>query len=305
MNGKANKQVASRLIATSAALFALFLCGGAALAQPLPVLQYEPPKNFTGSLGKDPSAHVSFNADAMINVYPFRRVNGPFESQFRNTRLSEQLTPDSREGQLAGPVEFQSVKVPGAEVAMFARFVEDRSGAARYRLRVAVYSGGAVALVDYNAAGPDGYQRNWPAIAGVLDSLRVATATSEARTSPPPKPGSTGGVDGLYLANTRRFYPAIGGVPGSGDWRIATRFYLLSPDGRVHRGYDLPAAPGGNIRAFDYATAAREDAANTGTFSVEAARLTLRTGAGETVEGVVDGDGLAIDNMKFKKAALK
>jgi hypothetical protein len=286
------------------ALLALLLGGGAAIAQPLPVLQYEPPKDFTGSLGKDPSAHVSMNADATINVYPFRRLSGAFEEQFRRTRLRELLVPDSREIQLAGPVEFQPIQVPGAHAAMFARFVESRYGAARYRLRVAIYSGGAVALVDYSAAGPDGYQRNWPAVAGVLDSLKV-NASSETKAETRPKPGATGGVDGLYLANTQRFYPRIGGAPGSGDWRIATRFYLLSPDGRFHRGYDLPEAPGGNIRAFDYAKAAREDAANTGTFSVKGGKVTLRTGAGEIVEGSVGDAELKVDNMTFKKAALK
>ena len=288
------------------ALLALLFNAGAALSQPL--LHYEPPKNFTGSLGKDPSAHVSMNADATINVYPFRPLRGVFEEQFRRTRLRELLVPDGQETQLAGPVEFQPIQVPGAQAAMYARFVENRYGAARYRLRVAIYSSGAVALVDYNAAGPDGYQRNWPAVAGVLDSLKV-DVSSDAKAETKPKPGASGagasgGVDGLYLANTQRFYPRIGGAPGSGDWRLATRFYLLSPDGRFHRGYDLPAASG-NIRAFDYAKAAREDAANTGTFSVKGGKVTLRTGAGEIVEGSVGDAELKVDNMTFKKAALK
>jgi len=288
------------------AAFALLLAAGGALAQPLPLLQFEPPKGFTGSLGKDPSAHVSFNADAMINVYPFRRLNGPFEEQFRRTRLRELLVPDGQEAQLAGPVEFQPLKVPGAQAAMFARFVENRSGAARYRLRVAIYAGGAVAIVDYNAAGADGYQRNWPALAAVLDSLKVGTSTSEARADRQPTAAAApGGVDGLYLASTQRFYPRIGGSPGSGDWRIATRFYLLSPDGRFHRGYDLPAAPGGNIRAFDYAKAEREDAANTGTFTVKGGRVQLRSRTGDVAEGQVAGEELKVDQMTFKKAALK
>ena len=158
------------------ALLGLLFSASAALAQPLPVLQFEPPRGFTGSLGKDPSAHVSFNADAMINVYPFRRLQGAFEEQFRRTRLRELVTPDAQEGQLGGPVEIQQIKVPGAEDALFARFVESRAGAMRYRLRLAVFSGGAVAIVDYNASGPEAYHRNWPALAGVLDSLRVAAA---------------------------------------------------------------------------------------------------------------------------------
>jgi hypothetical protein len=283
----------------------LLLGAGAALAQPLPVLNFEPPKSFTGSLGKDPSAHVSMNADAMINIYPFRRLTGPFEEQFRRTRLRELLTQDSQEVQLAGPVDIQSIKVPGAEAALFARFAETRSGAARYRLRVAIFSAGAVALVDYNAAGPDGYQRNWPAMAGVIDSLKVGPAETKAETKPKPGAAATGGADGLFLASTRRFMPTVGGSPGSGTWQIATRFYLLSPDGRFHRGYGLPEAPGGNIGAFDYAKAEREDAPNTGTYTVKGGRVLLRTRSGDTVEGRVAGGELAIDNMTFKKAALK
>ena len=288
------------------ALFGLLLTASAALAQPLPVLHFDPPKGFTGSLGREPSAHVSMNGDAMLNVYPFRRLNGAFEEQFRRTRLREMLTPDSQEAQLAGPVEFQTVKVPGAEAALFARFAENRSGAVRYRLRVAVFSAGAVALVDYNANGPGGYQNNWPGVAGLLDSLKVVLETrAETKPAAGAKGGVGGKVDGLYLASTRRFVMRIGGAPGSGDWEIATRFYLLSPDGKFHRGYGLPSAPGGEIRNFDYARAAREDGPNTGTYTFKGGKLALRTGAGDMVEGSVDGGELAIDNMKFKKSALK
>ena len=38
---------------------------------------------------------------------------------------------------------------------------------------------------------------------------------------------------------------------------------------------------------------------------VKGGKVVLRTGGGETVEGSVSGDELAIDKMKFKKAALK
>jgi hypothetical protein len=287
----------------------LLLAAGAVMAQPLPVLQFEPPKGFTGSLGKNPSAHVSMNGDATLNIYPFRRLNGAFEDQFRKTRLRELVTPDSQEGQLAGPVEVQLLPVPGAEKAFFARFAENRFGSLRYRLRVAVYSGGAVALVDYNAAGADGYQRNWPAVAAVLDSLKVGAAETTAKGNAAqvkPQAAPAGGVDGLYLASTRRFVMRIGGAPGSGDWEIATRFYLLSPNGRFHRGYGLPSVPGGDVRAFDYAKAEREDGANTGTYTfVKGGKLVLRTRTGDAVEGSVSGGELAVDNMTFKKAALK
>ena len=282
-------------------LFGLLLTASAALAQPLPVLHFDPPQGFTGSLGKDPSAHVSMKGDATLNIYPFRRLNGSFEEQFRRTRLRELLVQDSQEAQLAGQIEIQKLAVPGAEAAMFARFAENRFGSTRYRLRLAIYSASAVALVDYNANGPDAYQSNWPAVAAVLDSLKVGAP--EAPTAAKPTP--SGGVPGLYLASTRRFVMRIGGPPGSGDWEIATRFYLLSADGRFHRGYGLPSVPGGDVRTFDYAKAEREDAANTGTYTRKGGRLVLRSRTGDTVEGTVTGAELTIDNTTFKKAALK
>jgi hypothetical protein len=279
----------------------LLLASAVALAQPLPVLHFNPPQGFTGSLGKDPSAHVSMNGDATLNIYPFRRLNGPFEEQFRRTRLRELLVQDGQEAQLAGPVEIQKLAVPGAEAALFARFTENRFGTTRYRLRLGVYSAGAVALVDYNANGPDAYQGNWPAVAAALDSLKVGAPEPTTASKPTP----TGGASGLYMASTRRFVMRIGGPPGSGDWEIATRFYLLSADGRFHRGYGLPSVPGGDVRAFDYAKAEREDAANTGTYTLKGGRLVLRSRTGDTVEGTVAGAELAIDNTTFKRAALK
>jgi hypothetical protein len=290
------------------ALLTLAFVAGHALAQPLPALQFEAPKGFTGSLGRDPSAHVSMNGDAMVNVYPFRKLDGPFAEQFRRTLLRELLKPDAQEVRLAGAPEIKPVQVPGAQEALFARFVEDRYGTARYRLRLAILAAGAVAIVDYNANGPEAYQRNFAALGGVLDSLKVEAAVAAAEPQPAPAAaaGKGGGaVDGLYMRSTRRFVMRIGGPPGSGSWEMATRFYLLSKDGRFHRGYGLPAVPGGDIRKFDYAKAEREDAHNTGTYTVKAGRVLLRSSRGDREEGTVAGDELAIDNMTLKKAALK
>ena len=287
---------------TRVPVLALLLCACAALAQPLPVLEFVAPQGFTGSLGKDPSTHVSRSGDAIVTVYPFRRLDGPFAEQFRRTLLREVLQHDSQEARLAGAPEIQALAVPGAQAAMSARFVEDRFGTARYRLRLAIYSGGAVALVDYNAKGPQAYQENWPALAGVLDSLKVGAAKQPAQAAAKPAPR---GVDGLYLGSTRRYVMRIGGSPGSGDWQVAQRFYLLSADGRFHRGYDLPSVPGGDVRRFDYAKAQREDAANTGTFTVSGKRVTLRSATGDTMEGELAGAELRVDSMTFKKAALK
>lgn len=284
----------------------LAFAAGAASAQPLPVLHFAPPQGFTGSLGRDPSAHISMSGDAIVKVHPFRPLAGAFAEQFRRTLLREALKPQDQEVRLGGPAEIAPVAVPGAQEALFARFIEDRHGAARYRMRLAVYSTGAVALVEYDANGPDAYQRNWPAFAGVLDSLKVSNAVAAAPSSPEKRSSEkTTAADGLYLASTRRFVMSIGGAPGSGSWQMATRFYLLSPDGRFHRGYDLPSVPGGDLRRFDYDAAARADRGNTGTYTRKGNRLVFASGTGERLEATLSGEELAVDSLKFRKAALK
>lgn len=288
------------------ALPVLAFIAGTASAQPL--LRYEPPADFTASLGRDPAVHVSKGGDAIINVYPFKPLAAAqFESRFRATRLREMLAYDSQEEKLAGPQEIQAVPIPGADAALFARFAEDRYGTLRYRLRVAISAGGAVAIVDYNAKGADGYQRNWPAFAALLDSIKVSTETAAQSLAPKALNGKgmAGGADGLFLATTQRFMPAFGGAPGSGSWTTATRFYLLSKDGRFHRGYGLPSVPGGELRNFDFAKAEREDPHNTGTYTVSGDRVVVRTRGGDSMEGRLARDELAIDSLKLKKAALK
>jgi hypothetical protein len=126
--------------------------------------------------------------------------------------------------------------------------------------------------------------------------------TSAAKPAPASKPGA---VDGLYLASTRRLQLRIGGPPGSGEWVIDTRFYLLSADGRFHRGYGLPSVPGGDVRRFDYAEAERKDAPNTGTFTVKGNQVQLKPRSGDAATGTVAGEALRIENLTFKKAALK
>lgn len=139
----------------------------------------------------------------------------------------------------------------------------------------------------------------------VLAGLLVAAAAAAAQPPPVPKPGAIAGAEGLYLGTTRRFMPRIGGPVGSGDWLVATRFYLLSPDGRFHRGYNLPSASGGDVRRFDYAGAERADPGNTGTFALEGRRVVFRPRTGDTAQGELAGGELKVDNMTFRKAALK
>ncbi len=112
-------------------------------------------------------------------------------------------------------------------------------------------------------------------------------------------------VAGLYLATTRqlRFNPF--GPPGSASWEVATEFYLLSRDGRVFRGRDLPNAPEGDISRFDYDAARLEAPGNYGTYTAGATEVVMRFGEppGETIAaGRLEPDVLDIRGTRFKRS---
>lgn len=163
---------------------AFFACA----AQAQPVLQMQPPQGFTGSLGRDPAAHVSKEGDAIVTVYPFKALQVPFEEAFRATLLRERIQEDRQERKLAGAPEIHRIAVPGAQDALFAKFVEDRSGTLRYRLRVAILAAGAVAIVDYDADGPKAYMGHWPVVSTALESMKVSkprAAAAKAKAGAP------------------------------------------------------------------------------------------------------------------------
>ena len=115
----------------------------------------------------------------------------------------------------------------------------------------------------------------------------------------------TASVAGLYLATTRqlRFNPF--GGPGSASWEVATEYYLLSPDGRVFRGRDLPNAPGGDISRFDYDGARREAPGNYGTYTVAGTKVVVLFGdpPHETITATSpEPDVLEIRGTKFTRS---
>ncbi|SBS70436.1 hypothetical protein [uncultured Microbacterium sp.] len=106
-------------------------------------------------------------------------------------------------------------------------------------------------------------------------------------------------MQGLFLASTHRFVFDVTGPPGSGERVVATRYYLLSGDGRFHRGWGLPSVPGGDIAAFDFAAVETEDAYNTGTYTVEGERILFHPMTGDEEAGVFDGDRLHAEQLSF------
>ena len=116
----------------------------------------------------------------------------------------------------------------------------------------------------------------------------------------------------LYLGSALQFVPSpvLGASTGSGSWMSGTRFYLLSADGRVYRGYRLPKAPGGDIQRFDFEKAKTEDPYNSGVFVVESDRVLLRFGGGvapqEESSPVPKANGpLEINGTRYPRQPLK
>jgi hypothetical protein len=132
-----------------------------------------------------------------------------------------------------------------------------------------------------------------------------ATWSWSTPLSPHPPNTSDAVAAGLYLATTRqlRFNPF--GSPGSASWEVATEFYLLSRDGRVFRGRDLPSAPDGDISRFDYDAARREAPGNYGTYTVRGNQVIMQLGDAphETITATrSEPDVLDIRGTKFTRS---
>ncbi|HEX6842256.1 MAG TPA: hypothetical protein VF113_12030, partial [Stellaceae bacterium] len=91
-----------------------------AAQQTLPVLRYTPPSNVYRSGASSPEDY-SFNGfNASVQVYPFRPFSGDIQRTFRATLLRDWITPMHQEERLGGQPTFQTIKVPGAQLALAA-----------------------------------------------------------------------------------------------------------------------------------------------------------------------------------------
>jgi len=296
------------------AVCALLLCLSpvAALAQ-LPVLKFNPKiPGYEGGSG-DPSTWVAENTypGAILYVYPFRVLSGDFAGQFRRTLLRDLVSKDVQEAGLAQPASIEPLQISGADAALAARFVEDYWGTPRHRLRIAVLARGAVAIVDYVSHDADSFQRNLYGVSEMVKTMSVG-AQQAATPQTAPQLAALKSLAGLYLGSALQFVPSpvLGATPGAGSWMPGTRFYLLSPDGKVYRGYGLPKTPDADISRFDFEKARLEDPYNSGVFIVEGRRVILRFGGGvapeEQTSGVPRAGGpLEINGTTYKLQPLK
>lgn len=291
--------------------FLLVFASATAVGQALPVLNLDPKiPGFSGGSG-EPSSWTADNAypGATLLVYRFRPFSGDFAGRFRQTLLRD-LVNDLQQTRVAGAPVIEPATIPGADAAFTAKFIEDYYGVARYHFRLAILASGAVAVLDYSAQGEESFQRHFGGVAQMLKTLSVTTG-QVAKVPGPQQTAAAKRLAGLYLGSAMRFVssPVLGASPGSGSWMASTRFYLLSADGKVYRGYGVPKAPGGDINRFDFEKARAEDPGNSGVFTVEGSRVVLRFGGGvgpeEQSSPLPKADGsLEINGTSYKRQRL-
>ena len=166
-----------------------------AAAQPaVPELRYQPPPNFYRSAITPPEDYSASEFNASLQIYPFRPFSGNVEQTFRQALLREWIDPRYREANLAAPPEIRPVAIPGAQMAMSARFAENIAGIPRQRMRMLIVAGSAAAIVDASANNISTWQRAVPAL-----NAMAATLSVEA-SAPPPKIAAVTGPEGRAIA---------------------------------------------------------------------------------------------------------
>lgn len=284
------------------AAFAVFITHQAA-AQPLaPELRYQPPPNFYRSAITPPEDYSANEFNAGLQVYPFRPFSGNIEQAFRRSLLREWIDSRFQETNLAAPPEFRPLTVPGAQMAISARFAENIAGVPRQRMRMLIVAGNAAAIVDASAGNMPTWQRALPALNAMAATLRVETG------APPPKmaavPGPEGrAIAGLYMGTKSKYVVDLNRPAGYGSHVMAAHYYLLSADGRVYRAYDEIRSPGGDIGRFDFEAAKRADPVNSGRYAVQGNELRLQMGDGQPPETIVivkpQGGRLTINSVLY------
>src|SRR5258706_5839809 len=144
-----------------------------AIAQPqAPVLRYEPPPNFYHS-AITPDDYSSNEANASVQIYPFRQFSGNIEQMFQKSLLREWIDPRHQESSVAGQPEFARSSFPGAQAVFTARFVENIVGIPRPHMRMVIVASNTAAIVDASAINATSWQRTLPALNRMAATIRV------------------------------------------------------------------------------------------------------------------------------------
>ena len=247
---------------------------------PLPELKFGDPPGFMRSGGYPPADFSSQEVNASLQVYPFRAFRGDVRQAFSRTLFRDFIDPQYREENVAAGAKLDAITLPGADYVLRARFNEVIAGMPRERLRMAVVSGGAVAIVDAQAVSLTSWQHVLPQLNAFSTTLRVVAGAPEPDYTAPI--GAAGrALAGLYMGFTRKYMTDLQRGPAYGYYTNAVQYYLFSADGRVYRRYDELEVPGKDPARFDFAGAARGDPVNSGRYTVQGDSIFVRVGPTE------------------------
>jgi len=268
----------------------------------IPVLSYDPPKNFYRSAITPPEDYSSNEVNATLQVYPFRPFSGNIEQMFQRTLLREWIDRRFQEANVAGPPDFKRVSVPGAQFALMASFADNPVGIARPRVRMVIVAGGAAAIVDASAIDAMTWQHALPAFNAVAASLRVDAGGMAPSMTEGLGPAGRA-VAGLYMGRTPKDAVDLNrAVPWNMIRVPALHYYLFSQDGRVYRAYDNLSVPGGNISRFDFDAAQYADPVNSGRYTLKGSQLRIQMG-GQSPETITTaaprGGAVTIENVDY------
>ena len=262
------------------------------------VVHYTPPANvFRQAI--QPAEDYSFNGfNASVQVYQFRPFTGNIAQTFQSSLLRDWIAPMHQEENVAGRPTFQSVAIPGADVAIAARFSENIVGLARPHMRMLIVAGNEAAIIDASAGTMQSWQQAVPALNQMAGTIRIAAARAPARLST-----SAGhAVAGLYMGMKPKYMATMYNVIGSGYYQNALHFYLFSEDGRVYRAYDKLQVPSG--ARFDFDAAQRSDPMNSGRYTVDGAKLIIKMNRENPETIVTDapkGGVVTINTVTYKR----
>jgi hypothetical protein len=266
--------------------------------QVTPVLRYTPPSNAYRSAVAPPEDYSLNGMNASVQVYQFRPFNGDIQSLFQTTLLRDWITPMHQEENVAVPPTFQTVAIPGAELALAATFAENIVGLPKPHFRLVIVAAGQAAIFDVSAGTAQSWQMAVPVVDAMAGTLQV-----EAERAPPPLGRAAGGaVAGLYVAVASKYMTGLIGSPSY--FTNALHYYLFSADGRVYCHYDQLEVPGGNIARFDFDGAERNDPPNSGRYTVDGDKLIIRMGgnAPRTIVTDVPRNGsVTINSYLYKR----
>ena len=269
-------------------------------------LRYALPEGWTPSI--DGRTLLPPGGNAAVTFVP----STPF------TGTAEQWITESWDG-IARELHVLSGPAPATQGAFLARIglFQKHDGSSFWLCLNTLVKDGRGEGVILIAADDALFRAHMPALSKMLAGASVVSAGSSAppgtvSTAKSPAPSARGpaisgsdAVAGLYLASTSQYRLNPLGSAGSGSMEWRTEFYLLSRDGRVFRGPDLPNAPGGDISQFDYDAARREAPAASGTYAVRGRDVVLTMGASppETIVATRPEVGvLEIRGTKFKRS---